>query len=267
MTKSIAESPRGILNPKAGEKKFQLSRPMPSEELRFFVEHYWRIQWDLRGQAPYRQETLPHPCVNWVFEHANSRIYGVVKGKFARLLSGKGQVFSIKFKPGAFFPFVQTPIDRFTDRSIRCEEIFGPASQALEAALLALDDEAAMVEMVENFLRERLPAEDEQVVMVNQIIDQIIADRTIIKVDELVRQCNLHKRTLQRLFSQYVGMSPKWVIKIYRLQEAAEQLTDGAAPAWAQMALELGYFDQAHFIKDFKAIIGLSPTEYVSSSS
>ena len=265
MMKSVAEPPRGILNAKAGEEKFQLSRTTPSEDLCFFVEHYWSIKWDLRSQAPYRQETLPHPCVNLVFEQANSRIYGVVKGKFARLLSGKGRVFSIKFRPGAFYPFVQTPIARFTDRSIRCEEVFGAASQALEAALLALDDEAQRIKLVENFLRERLPAPDEQVVLINQIVDHIIADRMILKVDDIVQQFNLHKRALQRLFSQYVGMSPKWVIKIYRLQEAAEQLTDGAAVDWAQMALELGYFDQAHFIKDFKAIVGLLPSEYVSS--
>ncbi|CAN5656350.1 helix-turn-helix domain-containing protein [soil metagenome] len=267
MTKSVAEPPRGILNPKAGEKKFQLSRPMPSEDLRFFVEHYWIINWDLRGQAPYRQETLPHPCIHLVFEQANSRIYGVVKGKFVRLLSGKGRVFGVKFKPGAFYPFVQIPMVQFTDRSVRCEEILGPASQALEMALFALEDEAQMLELVENFLRQRLPAQDEQVVLINQLVDRIIADRTILKVDDLVQQFNIHKRALQRLFSQYVGISPKWVIKIYRLQEAAEQLVADAAVDWSQMALELGYFDQAHFIKDFKAIVGLSPTEYLSSIS
>ena len=64
--------------------------------------------------------------------------------------------------------------------------------------------------------------------------------------------------------SRYVGVSPKWVIKRNRLQDAAEQLAGGAVSC-AQMALELGYFDQAHFIKDFKSIVGKSPAEYARS--
>jgi AraC-like DNA-binding protein len=68
---------------------------------------------------------------------------------------------------------------------------------------------------------------------------------------------------LQRIFSQYVGVSPKWVIKRYRLHEAAEQLAGGEVVDWPKIALELGYFDQAHFIKDFKTIVGESPAEYI----
>jgi AraC-like DNA-binding protein len=115
---------------------------------------------------------------------------------------------------------------------------------------------------VEQFLRGRLPERDENVDLINQIVDRIIADPTIHKVDALADQFHLGKRTLQRLFSQYVGVSPKWVIMRYRLQEAAEQLAGGAVASWPKLALDLGYFDQAHFIKDFKLIVGQTPMEY-----
>jgi AraC-like DNA-binding protein len=118
---------------------------------------------------------------------------------------------------------------------------------------------------VERFLRARLPERDQTIVTINQIVDAIIGDRAITKVDNLVHQFNLSKRTLQRLFSQYVGVSPKWVIKRYRLQEAADQLADGTAVDWPKMALDLGYFDQAHFIKDFKMLVGRTPGEYARS--
>src|SRR5947207_836012 len=78
----------------------------------------------------------------------------------------------------------------------------------------------------------------------------------ITRVDDIVCCLNLKKRTLQRLFSQYVGVSPKWVIKRYRLHEVAARLAEGEVIDSAEIALELGYFDQAHFIKDFKAIVG-----------
>jgi AraC-like DNA-binding protein len=122
-----------------------------------------------------------------------------------------------------------------------------------------------MVKRAEAFLRARLPERDETVELINQITDRIIADREITKVDDLVSRFNLSKRTLQRLFNQYVGASPKWVIKQYRLQEAADQLAGGEAVAGSGLAQKLGYFDQAHFIKDFKTTVGSSPGEYAKS--
>ncbi len=119
-----------------------------------------------------------------------------------------------------------------------------------------------MKEIAEDFLRERLPEEDEHVREINQVVDYIIAHREITRVDDVVSRLNLNKRTLQRLFSQYVGVSPKWVIQRYRLHEVAERLADGEVVDGTRMALDLGYFDQAHFIKDFKAIVGKTPAEY-----
>lgn len=70
------------------------------------------------------------------------------------------------------------------------------------------------------------------------------------------------KRSLQRLFNDYVGVSPKWVIRRYRLHELLERVHSGAEPDYAQLALELGYYDQAHLINDFRSIVGYSPTQY-----
>jgi AraC-like DNA-binding protein len=83
------------------------------------------------------------------------------------------------------------------------------------------------------------------------------------KVDDIQRQFNLTIRTLERLFSRYVGIGPGWVVRRYRLYEAAEKLDKGVIADWPRLAADLGYFDQAHFIKDFKKMIGVSPGEYV----
>src|SRR6185295_15646109 len=188
---------------------------------------YWIIEWDLRGQAPYEQEVIPYPCVNLVFEQDQSRIYGVVTGKSTHRLEDKGRVFGVKFKPGGFYPFVKWSISRLTDASIGFEEVFGSDGKALGTTILSQADAGKQIELVEYFLRERMPAPDEQVALINRIVDRIIADRAITRVDDLVSRFNFSKRTLQRIFSQYVGVSPKWVIKRYRLHEAAEQLAGG----------------------------------------
>jgi AraC-like DNA-binding protein len=262
MMKSTTGKPRGILNLKAGEKKFSLSRHPPAQDLGFFVERYWIVSWDLRGQQPYVQETLPYPCVNLVFEQGQSRVYGVETGKFARLLENKGQVFGIKFRPGAFYPFVKLPISQFTNRSIALRDVFHIDSKTLEEAIFSKEDEREMIEVAENFLRQMLPKQDKSVSLINEVVDYVIAHQEITRVDDVTSQFNLNTRTMQRLFRQYVGVSPKWVIKRYRLHEVAERLAEGKSVDWPEMVLELGYSDQAHFIKDFKTIVGRTPAEY-----
>jgi AraC-like DNA-binding protein len=262
MMKSPIEQPRGILNRKAGEKKFHLSRYLPAQDLSFFIEHYWIVSWDLRGQEPYVQETLPYPSVHLVFEKDQTSVVGVQTRKFVRLIEGKGRVFGIKFKPGAFYPFVKASVSQFTNASTGFCDTFGVDSQALEEAILSHKDEGEMVELAERFLRERLPEQDENVRVINEVVDYIITHREITKVDDVASQFSLSKRTLQRLFRQYVGVSPKWVIKRYRLHEVVERLSDGEVVDWPKIVLELGYTDQAHFIKDFKTIIGITPMEY-----
>lgn len=254
--------PRGILNRKAGERKFQFSRHLPAQDLSFFIEHYWIVSWDLRGQEPYVQETLPYPSVHLVFEEGQSMVFGVSTGKFTRLLENKGRVFGIKFKPGAFYPFVKAPVSQFTDTAVSFLDAFGCDGTALEEAILSREHESEMMAVAEEFLRGRLPEPDNNIKIINEIIDCIIAHPEITRVDDLVSRFDLNKRTLQRLFRQYVGVSPKWVIKRYRLHEVAERLVEGETLDWPGIVLELGYSDQAHFIKDFKTIVGRTPTEY-----
>ena len=266
MVESRVGKPKGILNSRAGEKRFQLSRPLPSEDLGFFVEHYWIVNWDLRGQKPYQSEVLPYPCVHLIIEKDQSRIYGVMKEKFSRLLADKGKVLGVKFRPGAFYPFWKSPVSGLTGGSIGLQDAFGVEGEDLEEVILSMEDEEKMIEVVEAFLRERLPERDENVETVNRVVDLIAADRETTRVAEVAGRLHLNKRTLQRLFYRYVGVGPKWVIRRYRLHEAADRLAEDEAVNWPEMALNLGYFDQAHFIKDFKALVGASPAEYARNA-
>lgn len=265
MALSDVEKPRGLLNPKVSATKFRLGRYLPSRDVGFFVLRYWHVQWDLTGQPPYPQENLPYPCVNLVFERGRTLIYGVARNKYTEVLAGKGQVFGVKFRPGGFYPFLKSSVAAITDSAIPLETVFDVDTQALEDAVLNARAPDEMIGIVERMLSEHLPARDKTVAVIQQIVEHIVMHREITKVDELVQHLHLNKRTLQRLFSQYVGVTPKTVIRQYRMHEAAEQVADGDIENWSRLAQELGYYDQAHFIKDFKAIIGRTPAAYAES--
>ena len=132
----------------------------------------------------------------------------------------------------------------------------------LESSILNSDSEEEMINHAENFLLKAIPGKDDNIVLVNKIIDLTSEDRTIVKVDDIVNKVKINKRSLQRLFSQYVGVTPKWVIKRFRLHDAVDNISKSKKVNWSKLASELGYFDQAHFIKDFKLIIGKTPLEY-----
>jgi AraC-like DNA-binding protein len=254
--------PRGILYPERRSELGSLLRIAPSPDLAPFVGHYWIITWDLRGHESQTQETLPHPSVHIALESRLSGVYGVVKGRFTRVIEGKGKVFGIKFRPGGFYPFVKFPVSRLTNRILPLGDVFGAPGQALASRVLAKRSERAMVAVAEDFLRQQNPERDAVAERVADIVEQIAADRTITRVETVAGNSGLTVRSLQRLFSRYVGVSPKWVINRHRLHEAIDRLAKGETVDWTHLAFELGYFDQAHFIKDFKAIIGRTPGEY-----
>lgn len=256
-------STKCLLNPGAGQAKFQMSYRFPTtQDIAFLVERYWIVDWDLNQEGPYVQQNIPHPSVNLILEQRKSRVVGVVQGRFSTVLSGKGRVFGVKFRVGAFYPFLKSTVSAIRGSSIPASSVFGPAADCMERMVLRAGCQQRMVDIVESLLRERLPERDDNVTLVGTIVDRIVADRELTKVESLVEEFKITTRGLQRLFSKYVGASPKWVIKRYRLQEAAHRITQEQPKNLSDMALQLGYFDQAHFLKDFKGIIGQSPSEY-----
>jgi len=254
---------RGILNPPPpAPEQFRLSRCKPAPDLGHFIEHYWIVAWDLRGRGSHTQETLPQPNVHLVFEANNSQVYGVVTDKFSRHLHGKSHVFGIRFAPGMFRSFLGSAVSELTDKTRPVRAVFGKSVSELEAVLVSSAAQERMVKAADEFFQRRIPAFDDKAELAKRVVQQVLDERDLCTVDDLVNRVGIGKRTLQRLFGEYVGVGPKWVIRRYRLHEAVERFRSGERPNFAQVALELGYFDQAHLINDFKSIIGYSPSEF-----
>lgn len=264
MSTGIAE-PRGILHPQQAQGQFQHERRLPKAPLADLVEHYWYVHWDLRGLPPRQQATLPHPNVHLVVEKNQSTLYGIHTERFERCLEGLDFVFGIKFKPGGFYPFLNAPVSTLANRSMPAQAVFGAGCQSLAPRIAACTTMDEMAAVADAFLLAHLPPRDPNVARASMLVTTIAGDLGITSVERLATTAALEKRELQRLFQKYVGIGPKWAIKRYRLHEAVAQIHAGAPVNWTALALALGYFDQAHFAQDFRALVGQSPTDYARS--
>lgn len=259
------ERTSGILDPRGAAKSFRLTRHRPSRALAPFVARYWIMRWSL--PEPYQQTVIPYPCVNLAVERGRSAIYGVASKTFSRVLEAEGLVFGVKFLPGGFRTFLGTSVASLTDRSIPIADLFDASAGEWEEAILPRSTEAAMIAQAEQLLRAKNPRRSVEADAVLRIVNAIADERAITKVDDVVRLSGTSKRTLERLFREYVGVGPKWVIQRYRLHEAAEHAAGGQACDWAALAARLGYADQPHFIRDFKRFVGHSPIRYAAIAS
>jgi AraC-like DNA-binding protein len=239
----------------------RFGRLEPAPDLAAFVAGYWFAQWDLRGQPPYRQLTVPYPQVHLSFGYEPVPVVrGATQTHVVRVLSEAGRVFGVAFRPGCFRPFLGRPVSTITGRSLPACQVFG--QNVPGTAMVDAHDELEMVTVVERFLREHRPEVDPAADLATVAVQRVIEDPGLTRVDTLAERVHLSVRQLQRLFSDHVGISPKRVIRRYRLHEVSRRLDQGAAVNWGGLAAELGYSDQAHLTRDFAAVFGEPPTWY-----
>lgn len=260
------DRPKGVVDPATAQKMFRLERYVPGPQLAPFLDHYWIVEWDLRGRPPHVQRTLPYPCVHMVFEAGRSGVWGVPTGTFEYEVKDAGRVLGLRFRPGAFRAFLGRPVRSITDQVVALSSVMAWNDERAEAAVLAGAGDAGMVAAAEALLCQSLPAADPQVERIAQVLRLAEDCHELTRVEQLAERADIGVRTLQQLFSEYVGVSPKWVIRRYRLHEAADRLANGEPVDLSALALILGYFDQAHFTSDFQKLVGKPPAAYRRSA-
>lgn len=257
---------RGILAPGVGRGRFALTRYAPSTALAPWLVHYWVIHWDLRGRAPFAQETLSHPAVNVVCGTHRPGVHGVTTARFVAQLAGEGWVVGARFQPGGFVPWLRPPwtMRALKDRDVPIADYFGAEGAALDRAVHVTDDDGARVARLDAFFARRLATgEPVEAPRAAPLVALLQGDPALVRVDQLAARAGLSVRALQRVFLLEIGVPVKSVVRRVRVQEAARRLAHGAGDErWAALAAELGYADQSHFIREFKQQIGQTPGEY-----
>lgn len=265
-------STRGLLRPTETEQAAHLTREHPvTPALHPFVERYWSVSWDRTDRPPFRSEVLSHPAVNLSVESGSeprfgfalpaALVHGVVTRRFTVDLIGSGRVTAVKFRPGGYRAFTgdQPPRNSVT----RLTRAFGVDPDALTAAVLATDDDAGRAAVLDGALAPLAPEPDGSYLELQGLLGDMVEDRSLVRVDQVAALASCSIRSLQRLFATYLGVSPKSVLARYRLHDAAAAIDAGQVEDLAGLAVSMGWFDQAHFSRDFRAVVGMPPSAYL----
>lgn len=261
-TRPPARPARGILRgaPTPGEHV----RTAPVAPLADFIEHFWTVTWDLAGQPSRVVQTLSHPSQHLVVEGDRHEVTGVQTRRFSRVLEGRGRVFGIKFRPAMFSALLEAPAASLKDRVVPVQDVLGPDAARLTRSLAKTPAHDDRVALAERFFLSRLRTPPPDAVRLRDLVEHAASDRSLLKVEQLADLAGTTRRSLERQFLRLVGVGPKWVLQRYRLHEANERLKNEPRVSLAELALELGYVDQSHFARDFKAMVGVSPAAYAS---
>ena len=269
MVEPLDRDSRGILHPATAP--IALDRFPPSGAAARFVDRYWVSSWNLPAGVRHEQQVLVHPVVNVVFEADGAIAGGVDTGRFAVVLEGSGRALGVMFRPGGFHPFLRGPLGSLTDTSVPLvrvaplaglEEVVTPlvADLAVPPSVLAETVAAALAPLI--------PADRQPCETTTQWAELAVRDRSLTRVEDLAAAVGVGVRTLQRAFTEHIGIGPKWFLRRYRIYEAGEQVARHAEVVdWAGLAADLGYADQAHLTREFTAAFGLPPAQYAAVSA
>ncbi len=265
---------RGVLRPGETARVADLRRDAPvSPVLEPFVERWWSVRWDRTGQPPFRSEVLSHPSVNLAVETGSEPrfgadlpavlLHGVVPRRFVVDLTGTGRVTAAKFRPGGWVAMGGRPPGRGAVVPLG-GHLPGLDAAVLLRAVLAEEDDDARAAVLDAALAPLAPEPTAAYRDLQALLARMADDRGLVRVDQVAALAGVGVRSLQRLFAGLVGVSPKAVLARYRLQDAAAAMDAGVVDDLAALAAELGWFDQAHFSRDFRAVVGVTPSAYLA---
>jgi AraC-like DNA-binding protein len=270
-TRAPTSTTAGVLRPDQLARHVHLERIDCSPDLSPWVENYWSLHWELPSGSSYVSSTLPHPACNLSVERGHQRdevgagpvvVTGVVTKRFDVMIRDAGSVYAAKFRPGGLAALTGVHARTLRDATVPASEVFGPATTDV---LHELDPEAPAHEGKRQFdsVLARLAATPSgDYLLLLDVIAAMLGDRSLLKVAQVEEKCGVGTRSLQRLFERYVGVSPKWVLSRYRMHDVVTDLDAGYGGSLADLAAKYGWFDQAHFTREFTDLVGVPPGAY-----
>lgn len=249
----------------------------PAAPLKGWIRTIW---YSRSAGAPHRRErVLPNGCVQIVINLDRDFIWQCSEtartGRLAGALimgvrsaceivdsADMVEVAGVVFEPGGFASFAGEAADIFSNRSVALEEVWGPRAKMLRQQMLEVPRACAKLCALESFLLENFAARLSRNGAVDFALQRFASAQGVAAVRDIAAATGWSERHFSQLFREQVGVSPKVWLRIQRFQRAVGQLHSGSEVRWAELAVECGYYDQAHFANEFRAFSGIDATTY-----
>lgn len=254
-----SDAPYRVLHPREAERYYDHSLHSIEGPLSHVAQLSWTMRWDLPPGVSFLARVVPSAYTNITCMSEGARITGVTTGLYDYEVRGSGVIAGVMLRPGGLAAFCDYP-RALLDTHIPAERVFPELDEQFNRRVIGSSDREGLERMHELLLA-HLAVPDPNIALINEIIEwSQAADGA--SVSSIAREFCMSERKLQGLFERYVGVGLKWIMLRDRLQRATLIADTVATPNWTQIAYDLGYGDQSHFIHDFKRIIGMTPRQY-----
>nr|EJJ01169.1 transcriptional regulator, AraC family [Rhodococcus sp. JVH1] len=189
-------------------------------------------------------------------------MHGISRSPFYRTLTGNGHVLGAAFHAGGFRPLLNGSVGAISGTVQPGRHLLAGDDRPVAERILAGTDSAEMIAAFERYLLRTDPVPDPTGREITALVGDAQCNRDIVRADQLAAHAGCSLRTLQRLFTEYVGIGPKWVIQRFRILDAAGAAHSGERIDWSALAYELGFSDQAHLTRVFTHVVGTPPATY-----
>jgi AraC-like DNA-binding protein len=251
---------------------------LPSPRLHRHVECYWHLQSAKQPSLPGAERIVPDGCVELIFNlaerfhrfHANGKVevqpQTLIAGQMRSyaLIQPLGQVmlWGIRFRPAGAFAFLHVPMRQLTDQILAGEAVLARWATELQERLVLTRSIRASIQLIEAALLQRHHERWQCDRLVEEAVRRIAATDGRVQVERLFVDLGLSGRQIERKFQSMVGFSPKTLARILRFQRIFKSAGD-AADSWSTVAVDCGYYDQAHLIHDFQQFAGQNPSSFL----
>jgi AraC-like DNA-binding protein len=255
----------------------------PSSDFESIISCYWTLEVPAESN-PQRQRIIPDGTIEMAFIlgddikryisgdefiiQPRAMVLGQTIEPFFIEPTGYVNTFAIRFYPYGFANFVATPLKDLINKETPLELLFGEkTAKDLEIKMIEATNSNERIEIIETFLINRLNEKSTINNIVKTTIDVLLATNGSASISKILKEDLSKRRQLERNFIKQIGVSPKQFGKVIRLQTALKLLLNKKKENLTEIAYESEYFDQAHFIKDFKAFTGINPKDFLGNEN
>jgi len=255
----------------------------PHSDLKSIISCYWTLEVSKQSESQ-KQRIVPDGCIEMAFIlgdnikrytsenefilQPRAMVLGQTIEPFYIEPTGFVKTFAVRFYPYGFANFVSEPINNLVNKETPISKLFEKeTADNLKQKIINSKNTEQRISIIEKFLLDRLNDEKTINSIVKNTVDSLLSTNGNASINSILKDDLSKRRQLERNFKKQIGLSPKQLGKVIRLQTALKMLLDQKSENLTDIAYESEYFDQSHFIKDFREFTGINPKEFLTNEN